>query len=88
VQGVRSDANENIEDAGATGGRRVSYDHRVEVRSCRERAALLREQAASVRAEAEARARALEREADRQDQLGSHVHRLCTAGSNTRCCAT
>ena len=64
----------------------MSYDHRVEVTFHQERARLLRVQADSVRADAEARAHALEREAATHEQLGLHIHRLCTAGSDAERC--
>ncbi len=62
------------------------YDHTIEVRSARRRAAELREEAARLRAEAERAAQRLEAEAKRSDVFAEHVHRMCTIGGNATCC--
>jgi len=62
------------------------YDHVAEAQTHYDRASELRRQAHVVRAEADKRIRELERAAEREVELGLHVHRLCTSGSAFTCC--
>jgi len=61
------------------------YDHRTETSYYRALAVEMRARAVLVRMEAEKKASALERDADRKDQLASHICRLC-AGAGATCC--
>ena len=61
------------------------YDHRVETKYWRSKAATLRAQAVELRLEAERGAHQLEQEANRKDQLADHICALA-AGAGATCC--
>ena len=65
----------------------LGYDHRIEVDAHYKSADSYREKAAEILKEAERQAKALHELAYREEEKGRHIHRLCTAGSRTTCCA-
>ena len=63
----------------------MMYDHRSETKHWKTVAAAYRAEAALIRSEAERKASALERDAERKEQLAHHICRLVT-GDATVCC--